>query len=229
MRRPHFEIIAHPKGNAAYVHTCIELYYREFLEGLPIEHSNDEELFASHIKCLVWGVLYIEGLLNYKLYRFTKSRLAKFADAYWDLAKQSRIQDKLTLILSLDQVGWAIASGRFGSVECSVNPFDQRSLMNDLAIPATAGLGVIGKRSLGNAPWRIAHRTAGDYCEVYWGSLKALAFDTLGLPWDEFALRFSAFAPNVGSAIVGTASLDHLRHNVRIAERGPCPPTRLAQ
>ena len=90
-----------------------------------------------------------------------------------------------------------------------------------LPAAAEAGIGVIGKRSLGNAPWRFAERPHGDYCEVYWGRMQALAYDVLGMPWDEFALRFSAFAPNVGSAIVGTTSTRHLRHNVGLAERGP--------
>jgi aryl-alcohol dehydrogenase-like predicted oxidoreductase len=121
------------------------------------------------------------------------------------------------------ELEWAVASGRFGSVECSVNVFDQRSLAATMPAAAAAGIGVIGKRSLGNAPWRFDARPAGDYCELYWGRMRALAYDTLGLPWDEFALRFAAFAPHVSSAIVGTSSLEHLRHNVHIAERGPLP------
>jgi aryl-alcohol dehydrogenase-like predicted oxidoreductase len=126
------------------------------------------------------------------------------------------------------ELDWALASGRFGAVECSVNLFDQRSLQQRLPAAADAGIGVIGKRSLGNAPWRFEHRPAGDYCEVYWGRMQALAYDAHGMPWDEFALRFSAHAPNVGSAIVGTASIDHLRHNVSLVERGPLPDDALA-
>ena len=63
----------------------------------------------------------------------------------------------------------------------------------------------------------------GDYCETYWERLQQLAYDTAGLPWDEFALRFAAHQPEVSCAIVGTASIDHLRHNVALAEKGPLP------
>lgn len=121
MRRPHFEITDQLEGNTAYVHTRVELYYRDFLAELPTSHNNDEELFASHIKALIWGVLYIEGLLNYKLYAFTKSRLdaPDLVERYWDMTKQARIQDKLDLMLSIDRVKrpWAkVACKKFGKM-----------------------------------------------------------------------------------------------------------------
>ena len=119
------------------------------------------------------------------------------------------------------ELAWAIQSGQFGSVECSVNLFDQHSLQNDLPRAATAGMGVIAKRPLGNAPWRYAERPVGDYCETYWERMRALNYDTQDMAWDEFALRFSAFAPGVCSAIVGTASADNLIRNVAIVKNGP--------
>jgi len=117
----------------------------------------------------------------------------------------------------------ALASGRFGAVECSVNLCDQRGL--DAALPAAAGggLGVIAKRPLANAPWRHAERPAGQYVEPYWERWQAMRLDPGGLPWDELALRFSAFAPGVSCCIVGTARLEHLRRNVALARRGPLP------
>jgi aryl-alcohol dehydrogenase-like predicted oxidoreductase len=39
----------------------------------------------------------------------------------------------------------------------------------------------------------------------------------------EFALRFTAYAPGVHTAIVGTAKLAHLRRNITAAGRGPLP------
>ena len=121
------------------------------------------------------------------------------------------------------ELAWAIASGHFGSIECSVNLFDQRSLWNDLPVAASKGLGVIAKRPLGNAPWRFATQPHGDYAETYWLRAQTLAYDAAGLPWDELALRFAAFAPGVSSAIVGTASIDNLKRNARLAEAGPLP------
>ena len=124
---------------------------------------------------------------------------------------------------------WAVHSGHFGSVECSVNLFDQRSLRGLLGSASANGLGVIAKRPLGNAPWRHAQRPQGDYCETYWERMQALALQPDGLPWDEFALRFSACASGVGSAIVGTRSLEHLRRNVGLLRDGALPARALAQ
>lgn len=119
-----------------------------------------------------------------------------------------------------EELAWAMASRRFASVECSVNVFDQLSLAAMLPTAHARGLGVIAKRPMGNAPWRHAARPQGDYCETYWERMHVLDFDRAGLDWDELALRFSAFAPGVSSAIVGTASLDRLKHNVALVEKG---------
>ena len=105
----------------------------------------------------------------------------------------------------------------------SVNLFDQGSLGGPLVQAQQRGIGVIAKRALGNAPWRFAERPVGDYCETYWGRMQQLAYDSAGLPWDEFALRFSAWQPTVSCAIVGTASIEHLKHNIALAMKGPLP------
>jgi aryl-alcohol dehydrogenase-like predicted oxidoreductase len=127
-----------------------------------------------------------------------------------------------------ESLAWAIDSGQFNGVECSVNLFDQANLNQSLPRAASKGIGVIAKRAIGNAPWRFADRPIGDYCEIYWDRMQQLAYDTAGMPWDEFALRFTAFQPEVSCAIVGTSSLEHLRHNVAIVEKGPLPAQTLA-
>ena len=73
-----------------------------------------------------------------------------------------------------------------------------------------------------------AERPRGDYSEIYWERMRQLAYDSTGLPWDELALRFTAFQPEVGCAIVGTASTDHLRHNVSLVNQGPLPAETVA-
>ena len=120
----------------------------------------------------------------------------------------------------------AAGSGRFGSVETSVNVVDQWSLRH--VLPRHPGLGVIAKRPLANAPWRFAERPAGHYAELYWDRLRTLALDPAGLEWGELALRFSAFAPGVDSAIVGTANPENLRRNVALVEHGPLAEELLA-
>jgi aryl-alcohol dehydrogenase-like predicted oxidoreductase len=126
------------------------------------------------------------------------------------------------------ELAWAIDSGHFGSVECSVNLFDQWSLRHVLPGALDKGSGIIAKRPLGNAPWRHAARPTGDYCETYWTRMQMLALQPADMAWDEYALRFAAFAPGVSSAIAGTASLAHLRHNVSLIEAGPLPVSEVA-
>jgi aryl-alcohol dehydrogenase-like predicted oxidoreductase len=125
-----------------------------------------------------------------------------------------------------EALAWAVNSGHFGGVECSVNLFDQNSLLHTL--PHALALGVIAKRPLGNAPWRFAQCPAGHYCETYWRRMQTLSYDTTGLPWDELALRFAAFAPGVSNAIAGTASTGHLLHNAALVAKGPLPPATVA-
>lgn len=120
----------------------------------------------------------------------------------------------------------AVSSGRFGSVETSVNLADQWSLHH--VLPEVSGLGVIAKRPIANAPWRFAERPVGHYAELYWERLRALALDPAGLSLDEFAVRFAAYAPGVSSAIVGTSRLANLQRNLRLVAGGPLPAEVLA-
>jgi aryl-alcohol dehydrogenase-like predicted oxidoreductase len=122
-----------------------------------------------------------------------------------------------------DALAWAVSSGRFGGVQTSVNLADQWSLHHALPDAVTRGVGVIAKRPLANAPWRFESRPTGQYAEVYWDRLRDLDLSPGDLSWDEFALRFSAFAPGVSSAIAGTASTERLARNVEIVSRGPLP------
>jgi aryl-alcohol dehydrogenase-like predicted oxidoreductase len=118
----------------------------------------------------------------------------------------------------------AVAMFFFGSVQCSVNLADQRSLDGAVARGAARGMGVIGKRPIANAAWRFAERPRGDYAEVYWERLQSLAPPSgadRNAAWLNLALRFSAFAPGVSSVIVGTRRLESLRENARIVAEGP--------
>jgi aryl-alcohol dehydrogenase-like predicted oxidoreductase len=131
-----------------------------------------------------------------------------------------------------EALAYAAASGRFGAIECSVNLVDQWNLRN--VVGRAPELGVIAKRPIANAPWRFADRPTGHYAELYWERLHELDLDPggqgrAGLGWAELALRFSAYAPGVHTAIVGTASLANLTANVEAAARGPLPPEVLAE
>ena len=119
---------------------------------------------------------------------------------------------------------WAIESGQFGGIECSVNLFDQRCLEQSLPLAQKLGMGVIAKRPLANAPWRFAERPVGDYCEEYWSRWQTMKIKANNMDWQELALRFATYAPAVSSAIVGTSSPEHLLQNKIHADRGPLSP-----
>jgi aryl-alcohol dehydrogenase-like predicted oxidoreductase len=130
-----------------------------------------------------------------------------------------------------EPLDWAIRSGYFGAVECSLNLCDQRVLGGTLAAAEERGLGLIVKRPLANAPWRFAERPEADDVAVYWERLRTMCMgamgsrrlDPAGHDWDELALRFVAFTPGVATCVVGTARLDHLRRNASLLDRGPLP------
>ncbi|MBX7246400.1 MAG: aldo/keto reductase [Candidatus Sumerlaeaceae bacterium] len=118
---------------------------------------------------------------------------------------------------------YAIGTGRFASLQTSVNFCDQRGISQYLPEATQRGMGVIAKRPLANAPWLYDQRPVGQYVEVYWERFHAMGLPTFDLPWDEVALRFAAFAPGVSSIISGTAKPDHIRRNAEILAKGPLP------
>lgn len=121
---------------------------------------------------------------------------------------------------------WAIQSGYFDGVQCSVNLCDQKSLQQYL--PQASKLGVIAKRPLANAFWRYDERPVGNYAENYWQRWQQLELES-PLPMDELALRFAAFAPGVSSAIIGTTQPRRFEHNLERLEKGPLPDDLLAE
>ena len=115
----------------------------------------------------------------------------------------------------------AAGSGRFGSIETSISIADQWNLRH--VVGRRPELGVIAKRPIANAPWRFAERPTGHYSELYWERMQQLDLDPGDLGWAELALRFTAYAPGVHCAIVGTAKLQNLVRNIDAAGRGPLP------
>jgi len=121
-----------------------------------------------------------------------------------------------------EALAWAAASGQFDSLQMSWNVCDQRAAPV-IARAAHAGLGVIAKRPLANAPWRFAERPTGNEAEPYWVRWRELAIDPAELASDELAARFAAHAPGVSSAIIGTRQPAHLRRGVELVARGALP------
>jgi aryl-alcohol dehydrogenase-like predicted oxidoreductase len=127
-----------------------------------------------------------------------------------------------------DALLWAVRSGLFGAVQCSVSVVDQAALDGAVAQAADRGIGVLGKRALGNAPWRFDARPPESDVAEAWDRFRALRPDAGGLGWPALFTRFAAFAPGVSAVLVGTASLAHLREAAGAVEQGPLDPARLA-
>jgi aryl-alcohol dehydrogenase-like predicted oxidoreductase len=120
-----------------------------------------------------------------------------------------------------ETLAWAVGSEALAAVQCSVSVFDQHALRDSVPRATARAMGVVAKRPLGNAPWRFVDRPAGQDAELSWDRMRALAIDPAPLAWDELAIRFSAFAPGVACAVVGTTSPEHLRQVASHVARGP--------
>jgi aryl-alcohol dehydrogenase-like predicted oxidoreductase len=113
-------------------------------------------------------------------------------------------------------LAWAAKCETFDVVECSVNLVDQEALELASTIHER-GLGVLAKRSLAGAPWEDPSST---YRER-WQRWSTSPFE--GLPWDEVALRFAAYAPVVSAALFGTRRVARVVSAVEAVRRGPLP------
>jgi aryl-alcohol dehydrogenase-like predicted oxidoreductase len=120
-----------------------------------------------------------------------------------------------------EALAYAIDTGRFQSIQASVNMCDQRVMDRKLPTTVRRGIGVIAKRPLANAPWRFEKRPIANYAEEYWLRWKAMQVDPHDLSWPELALRFAAFTPGVHSCIVATTHVEHIKENIAIVEKGP--------
>jgi len=119
-----------------------------------------------------------------------------------------------------EALDFAISTGRFDSIQASVNICDQRILDRQLPEAVKRGLGVIAKRPFANAQWRFDSPLAGHSHAEYWHRFRKMNIDPQGLDWNELALRFSAFSDGVSSCIAGSANIEHLRSNLKALENG---------
>jgi aryl-alcohol dehydrogenase-like predicted oxidoreductase len=115
----------------------------------------------------------------------------------------------------------AIETGRFGAVQISISLCDQRSLHTRAS--KLAGLGVIAKRAIANAPWRYESRPDAHDVGEYWDRFRALELGSFGMSFSELSLRFAAFSAPVSTALIGTRSIAHLDVSIDAIARGPLP------
>ena len=143
-----------------------------------------------------------------------------------DALLEARASDKVQLTGYSgegDALAWAAARrDTFSVLELSLSPFDQRNV----ALAAEAekeSFCVLGKRPLGNAPWRFSERPSREDVAIYWDRMRAMDVDPGPDGWSAFALRFAAFQRGVTSVLVGTTKLEHLAAAVRAVGDGPLP------
>jgi aryl-alcohol dehydrogenase-like predicted oxidoreductase len=121
----------------------------------------------------------------------------------------------------------AVASGRFDTLQISVNVADQEAL--ELTLPAAQAreMGVIAKRPLANVAWRYARRPAEPYYQDYWVRLRALGYPFLegeATRAVDTALRFTLSVPGVHTAIVGTTKPGRWQENAGLLRAGDLAP-----
>ena len=124
-----------------------------------------------------------------------------------------------------DALAFAIASGQFDSVQCSVNLVDQHSLYTMLPEAQARGLGVLAKRPLANAVWQYGSEPQRSDLQEYWRRWQHLAPTLAGEGYDraELALRFAAFALPVSAVLVGTTRVAGVERNWQTLSKGPLP------
>jgi aryl-alcohol dehydrogenase-like predicted oxidoreductase len=189
------------EGFEDWTYECVRAGIEQALRLLRTDHIDIVHLHSCPIGTLQWG-----------------EPLRALEDA---------VREKKVVVAAYsgenDALEWAIDSGRFGSVEHSVNICDQRCIESSLISANAKGMGVIAKRPVANAPWRFAECPVSHYAEEYWWRWKTMDVDPGDLEWQEIALRFAAYTPGVHSCIVGTVTSEHLKRNLRIIEKGPLP------
>lgn len=121
-----------------------------------------------------------------------------------------------------DDLAFALETGRFDSIQTSVNLCDQRGIARYLTEALSRNIGVIAKRPIANAFWRFAERPVGEYCDEYWHRARAMNLaPPEGMDWMEFAVRFTLTVPGVHSLIAGSSRWEHMREIINLAEKGP--------
>jgi aryl-alcohol dehydrogenase-like predicted oxidoreductase len=122
-----------------------------------------------------------------------------------------------------DPLAWAVSSGRFDVVECSVNVVDRAGLAHAGKLP------IVAKRALMNGAFDHRERPGREDVAVYWERLHARPLDPSPLSWPELALRFSAYAEGVTCTLVGTTRPEHVTAASDAYARGRLPPDVIAR
>jgi aryl-alcohol dehydrogenase-like predicted oxidoreductase len=125
---------------------------------------------------------------------------------------------------------YAVESGRFDSLQTSVNICDQECIDLVLPLAKEKNMGVIAKRPIANAVWRYDAKPPQDYHLEYWKRLQELKYPfAIGDARKKegpdgpaaIAMRFTAMQPAVDVLIVGTSKPERWKQNADLMQAGP--------
>jgi hypothetical protein len=124
----------------------------------------------------------------------------------------------------------AVETGRFDSLQTSVNICDQECIELTLPLAKEKQMGVIAKRPIANAVWRYDAKPDNGYHQEYWRRLQELKYDFAtgdarakqGSDGPAaIAMRFTAMQPGVCVLIVGTTKPERWKQNAELLAAGP--------
>ena len=119
-----------------------------------------------------------------------------------------------------EALDWAVGCGSFAAIQTSLNLCEQRSAAAAVPRARELGLGVLGKRTLANAPWRFSQRPEAPDLATYWERWSAMALELPDPPAD-VALRFAVFSTGADCCLLGTGRAERLDWAVGVIEKGP--------
>jgi aryl-alcohol dehydrogenase-like predicted oxidoreductase len=125
---------------------------------------------------------------------------------------------------------FAIRTGSFDTLQISLNIADQEAVSSTIQHAREQGAGIIAKRSVANAAWRLASPPEDVFVRPYWERLRLLDYDFLRSDPRtavRTALSFTLTVPGIHTALVGTVNAEHLKEN--LLGIGALPPATYEQ
>jgi len=156
------------------------------------------------------------------LFEVKEKGLVRFVGVSADGPRAAAFAGKPTGELDAGEVArrWRVDTWQF-----TYNIISQEAAWELIPVLRELSMGTIVKRPLSNVVWRFEERPEGDFLGRPWERAREMPLGELArdMPLTEFALRFVLSHPGVDVALVGTISEEHLREDVRYAEKGPLP------